>query len=57
MLAKLADGNDAGKVLDSYNPPQPEFKALQRQARRIAQAAAVAGTKAEDKPGAAGACA
>jgi murein L,D-transpeptidase YcbB/YkuD len=28
VLAKLADGSDADKVLDSYNPPQPEFKAL-----------------------------
>ena len=28
ILAKLADGSDAGKVLDSYNPPLPEFKAL-----------------------------
>jgi murein L,D-transpeptidase YcbB/YkuD len=28
VLAKLADGGDAGKVLDSYNPPMPEFKAL-----------------------------
>jgi murein L,D-transpeptidase YcbB/YkuD len=28
ILAKLAAGDDAGKVLDSYNPPQAEFKAL-----------------------------
>ncbi len=28
VLAKLADGGDAGKVLNSYNPPMPEFKAL-----------------------------
>jgi murein L,D-transpeptidase YcbB/YkuD len=28
VLAKLADSNDAGKVLDSFNPPQPGFKAL-----------------------------
>ena len=28
VLAKLADGDDAAKVLDAYNPPQPEFKAL-----------------------------
>ena len=26
VLAKLADGSDAGKVLDGFNPPQPEFK-------------------------------
>ena len=28
VLAKLADGNDAGKALDGFNPPQAEFKAL-----------------------------
>ncbi len=28
VLAKLARTDDAGKVLDSFNPPQPEFKAL-----------------------------
>jgi murein L,D-transpeptidase YcbB/YkuD len=28
VLSKLAQSDDAGKVLDAYNPPQPEFKAL-----------------------------
>ncbi|HVZ51933.1 MAG TPA: L,D-transpeptidase family protein [Pseudolabrys sp.] len=28
VLAKLAGSDDAAKVLDSFNPPQPEFKAL-----------------------------
>ena len=28
VLAKLADASDVGAALDSYNPPQPEFKAL-----------------------------
>src|SRR6185437_12845694 len=28
VLAKLAGADDAGKVLDAFNPPQPEFKAL-----------------------------
>src|SRR5665213_175181 len=28
VLAKLADDKDTAKVLDSYNPPQEEFKAL-----------------------------
>ncbi len=28
VLAKLAADGDAGKALDSYNPPMPEFKAL-----------------------------
>ena len=28
VLAKLAGTDDAAKTLDSFNPPQPEFKAL-----------------------------
>jgi murein L,D-transpeptidase YcbB/YkuD len=28
VLSKLSDGDDAARVLDAYNPPQPEFKAL-----------------------------
>ena len=28
VLAKLADNNDAGKVLDGFNPPQAEFALL-----------------------------
>ena len=28
VLAKLSAGDDAGNVLDAFNPPQPEFKAL-----------------------------
>ena len=28
VLAKLSGGDDAAKVLDAYNPPLPEFKAL-----------------------------
>ena len=28
VLAKLAGSDDAGKALDGFNPPQPEFKAL-----------------------------
>ncbi|MGH7880294.1 MAG: L,D-transpeptidase family protein, partial [Candidatus Binataceae bacterium] len=28
VLAKLAEADDTGKALDSYNPPQPGFKAL-----------------------------
>ena len=34
VLAKLAEASDVGAALDSYNPPQPEFKALQGKARR-----------------------
>jgi murein L,D-transpeptidase YcbB/YkuD len=29
VLAKLAEASDVGAALDSFNPPQPEFKALQ----------------------------
>ena len=29
VLAKLAEASDVGATLDSFNPPQPEFKALQ----------------------------
>jgi murein L,D-transpeptidase YcbB/YkuD len=29
VLAKLAEASDVGAALDSYNPPQAEFKALQ----------------------------
>ena len=28
VLAKLSGSDDAGKTLDAFNPPQPEFKAL-----------------------------
>ncbi|MGC1697093.1 MAG: L,D-transpeptidase family protein [Pseudolabrys sp.] len=37
VLAKLADGGDAGKVLDSYNPPQAEFKALREKLAELRQ--------------------
>jgi L,D-transpeptidase YcbB len=30
VLEKLASASDAGKALDSYNPPQPEFAALRK---------------------------
>ncbi len=29
VLAKIAEASDVGAALDSFNPPQPEFKALQ----------------------------
>ena len=47
VLAKLADGNDAGKVLDGFNPPQPEFKALRDKLAELRKGplAAVAGPK------------
>ncbi len=30
VLKKLADASDTREALDSYNPPQPEFKALEK---------------------------
>ena len=49
VLAKLAEASDAGAALDSYNPPQAEFKALQGKARRIAQEGRCAKPE-EEKP-------
>jgi L,D-transpeptidase YcbB len=49
VLAKLADGSDAGKVLDSFNPPQPEFKALREKLAEL-RGGKAADSKAEDKP-------
>ena len=48
MLAKLADDNDAGKALDSYNPPQPEFKALKEKLAELRNGGGVQ-VKAEDE--------
>ena len=50
VLAKLADGNDAGKVLDGFNPPQPEFKALKAKLAELRKGPAPSETKPEQKP-------
>src|SRR5690348_3277067 len=53
VLAKLAENNDAGKVLDNYNPPQPEFKALKDKLAELRKGTLDANPKAEakvDKP-------
>jgi murein L,D-transpeptidase YcbB/YkuD len=53
VLAKLAEGSDAAKVLDSYNPPQPEFKALKDKLAELRKGTLDANPKAEakaDKP-------
>src|SRR5215831_15454505 len=47
-LAKLAADNDAGKTLDSYNPPQAGFKALKAKLAELRQGSATE-NKAEDK--------
>jgi murein L,D-transpeptidase YcbB/YkuD len=50
VLAKLAANNDAGKVLDSYNPPQAEFKALRAKLAELRSGAGVAAKAEEEKP-------
>jgi murein L,D-transpeptidase YcbB/YkuD len=50
VLAKLADGNDAGKVLDGFNPPQPEFKALKAKLAELRRRPVAADSTAEAKP-------
>ncbi len=49
VLAKLADGNDAGKVLDGFNPPLAEFKALRAKLAELRKGPAPSDTKAEEK--------
>jgi L,D-transpeptidase YcbB len=49
VLAKLAETNDAGKVLDSFNPPQPGFKALRTKLAEL-RASPTPESKAEEKP-------
>ena len=53
VLAKLASGDDAGKALDSYNPPQAEFKALRAKLAEVRNAPAA---EAEEEGGSGGAC-
>jgi L,D-transpeptidase YcbB len=48
VLEKLASADDAGAALDSYNPPQPEFKALRKALAELRHGRAPA--KAVDKP-------
>ena len=51
VLAKLADGSDAGKVLDAYNPPQAEFAALKAKLAEVRKNGGIAAPKVEeDKP-------
>jgi L,D-transpeptidase YcbB len=50
VLAKLADGTDAGKVLDGFNPPQPEFKALKAKLAELRKGPVAADSRAEVKP-------
>jgi murein L,D-transpeptidase YcbB/YkuD len=50
VLAKLAASDDAGKTLDSYNPPQAEFKALREKLAEIRSGKATAAKAEEEKP-------
>lgn len=50
VLNKLADGSDAAKVLDSYNPPMPEFKALREKLAELRQNGGVVAKTEEAKP-------
>lgn len=50
VLNKLADGNDAAKVLDSYNPPMPEFKALREKLAEVRKNGGVVAKTEEAKP-------
>jgi len=48
VLAKLADSGNAAQVLDSYNPPQAEFKALRAKLAELRKGAELPTAKAED---------
>ena len=51
VLAKLVDSKDAAAVLDSYNPPQAEFKALKVKLAEVRKNGGIAAPKVEeDKP-------
>jgi len=50
VLAKLADATDAGAALDSYNPPQAEFKALKVKLAELRKGGGIAAKVEEDKP-------
>jgi murein L,D-transpeptidase YcbB/YkuD len=47
VLETLAKADDAGKALDGYNPPQPEFKALRAKLAEL-RAGKVQATQTED---------
>ena len=50
VLAKLADRADAGSVLDGFNPPQQEFKALKAKLAELRKGPIVSEAKPEAKP-------
>jgi murein L,D-transpeptidase YcbB/YkuD len=50
VLAKLADAKDVAAALDSYNPPQQEFKALKAKLAELRGGGSVAAKAEETKP-------
>ena len=52
VLAKLADADDAGKALDSYNPPQDGFKALKAKLAELRKGAQIAQGRGRKEAGA-----
>ena len=50
VLAKLAEAKDAGAALDSYNPPQAEFKALREKLAEVRKNGGVVAKTEEAKP-------
>jgi murein L,D-transpeptidase YcbB/YkuD len=48
VLAKLADSSDAAAALDSYNPPQAEFKALRAKLAELRNGGGVAAKPADE---------
>ncbi len=49
VLAKLADSSDAAAALDSYNPPQAEFKALRAKLAELRNGGGVAAKPVEEE--------
>jgi murein L,D-transpeptidase YcbB/YkuD len=50
VLAKLAGASDVGATLDSYNPPQPEFKALREKLAELHKGVLAPKAEEEKKP-------
>jgi L,D-transpeptidase YcbB len=50
VLAKLADASDVGAALDSYNPPQSEFKALKEKLAELRKGPVAAPQDEAPKP-------
>jgi L,D-transpeptidase YcbB len=50
VLAKLAAGTDADNILDAFNPPQAEFKALKAKLAELRKGSSVSDYKVEEKP-------